>query len=1375
MDTFGSPTEVQKAAWPAIEAGRHTLVSAPTGTGKTLSAFLVFIDKLGKQARAGQLKEELQLIYVSPLKSLAADIRENLNRPLTGIGGGELDGITTAIRTGDTTQSERRRMVSHPPHILIITPESLYLMLTSKSGQTVLKTAGAVIIDELHALIDTKRGAHLMLSLARLDKLCGKNLQRIGLSATIEPLETAAAYLAPEPAVIAAPVMKKKISIEVAATLPSAGKRRKDPVWEELAQAVYKQCLNSRSVIAFAEARRYAEKLAYFVNRLGGEDFAKVHHGSLSKAQRAEVEEELRSGRLRLLCATSSMELGIDVGDVDQVLQIGCPRTISGTMQRLGRAGHGPGRVSVMYMYPRTVLEALHCGMTAQVALEGGVEHAKPPERCLDVLAQHLVSMAAVSGYTVEDVLPLLSRAYSFKDVTKEEVEAVLRMLAGDYEHAKEIPVRPRILYDRIHGRVEADNYSRMLAVSAGGTIPDKGLYTVKTQEGVKLGELDEEFVYESYIGDRFLLGSFAWKIVSKDKDSVIVTQAPVDGARLPFWKGEAKGRDRKTSLSFGRILRLLGGLAGQEAKNHEKQALTEELEHMGFHESTADSVADLIRRQIAATGCLPDDRTIVMEHFTDQNGCHQIMVHSLFGKRVNTPLSLLVQYAAREISGVNLGCVDDEEGFLLYPYGDDILPERLLYLAGPDTAAEILEAILPVTPVFGITFRYNAARALMMGMRHSGRQPLWMQRLKSTQMLDNVLEDKEHPLVRETIRECLEDLWDVAGVIKVLEDIRAGLIAVREIYVDTPSPMSLPLQWQVEAAEMYQYTPVTQGMREAAYDELRQMDKLKPTAEALAKVQDGKKLPEDEKRLHSFLIMEGDLTAGELDVPVEWLESLAAQGLALYKEPGFWIAAEHEEEYAEWQEGEEPDSAIQAGMHIIRRMLYYRGAKSEKEIAVRYFLSELKVREALHMLLSSGEIVEDRELYYHSKLYDKARKNTIETMRRQAVTCQPEKYASLMARFARINAPSEEQVKQTVERYVNRAFPAALWESVIFPQRVKNYSEAMLDRLLGQGEYYWQLNPDGSLCFKRTEDIDWEQEGKEPLPEWEEGEKLLYQELRKRGASFLQALNKAVPELDNRKVLLKLAERGAVCADSFVPVRQWLAKDKITKASARQRVNVRVKALSAGRWDVIRPSVVRKNEELLEKLLRDSIILCRETFRQSAEAGSGMTGNRDFTWSIALSILRIQEYTGQVRRGYFIEGMSGAQFVRGQDYAAVMAALADREAEIIWLNAADPAQMWGKALGHMEGRSFLNVPGTAVALKEGRPAAVLERQGKVLRVWEEAELSDILEEFVRVFKGRQLFPDLRRLVIKEYPASAAEILKEAGFLKEMQDFVLYK
>ena len=453
-----------------------------------------------------------------------------------------------------------------------------------------------------------------------------------------------------------------------------------------------------------------------------------------------------------------------------------------------------------------------------------------------------------------------------------QEVESVLRMLAGDYEHKRDIPARPRVLYDRIHGCVEGDGYSRMLAISAGGTIPDKGMYTVRTEEGVKVGEADEEFVYETQKGDRFILGAFAWKVVHISRDTVTVTQAPVEGARLPFWKGELKGRNKETGIQFGKMFRNLEQAAG-EGK------LTKALTEMGLDESAATMAGEYLKRQIASTGALPTDKCILAEHFRDQSGNWQLMVHSVFGMEV--------------------GCVDEEDGFLLYSYGDRAVPEGLLLRIIPETAERILSALLPATPVFNMAFRYNCGRALMMGAKGSGRQPLWMQRLRSAEMLEQVVREKEHPLVRETRRECMEQIWDVEGTRDVIEQIRLGEISVREIYTETASPMSLPLQWSQEAAVMYDYAPTPRGIHGAVEEALKQeKGALSPGIRELAQTQAREKLPENEKQLHSLLMAEGDLAAGELDVPVEWLEELSRDGRAVYLEQGIWIAAEHEQVY---------------------------------------------------------------------------------------------------------------------------------------------------------------------------------------------------------------------------------------------------------------------------------------------------------------------------------------------------------------------------------------------------------------------------------------------------------------------------------------------
>ncbi|MDR1665029.1 MAG: DEAD/DEAH box helicase [Clostridiales bacterium] len=1388
-ETLGAPTPVQEAAWPAIAAGGHALVSAPTGTGKTLSAFLVFIDRLKAEARSGSLKKELRLIYISPLKALAGDIRENLHRPLYGIreDNGFANEIRVAVRTGDTPGYERQKMVKNPPHILITTPESLYLLLTSVSGRGMLKTARAVIIDELHALIDAKRGAHLTLSLARLDKLCGKPLQRVGLSATIQPLPVAAEYLAGDgsPVTIAAPNMKKAIRIEVNAPVENMRLLPQGNIWPELARAVYEQCYGARSVIVFTDGRMYAERLAYHINQLAGENFSRTHHGCVSREQRQEAEEDLRSGNLRLLVATSSMELGIDVGEIDKVIQIAYPKSVSSLLQRLGRAGHNPGRVSVMHLYPRTQAEGLYCGLTASVASEGGIEKLRPPRLCLDVLAQHLVSMSAVESYTEEDVLALTSRAYPFSEITVEDIKSVLRMLAGDYEHARDLPARPRILYDRIHGRAEGDAYSRMLAVSAGGTIPDTGQFAVKTENNVKIGELDEEFVFEARVGDKFTLGAFAWKISAMDKDAVFVAQSTPEGAQPPFWRNARASRRLSTGLAFGKKMREMTGAGNRDG-------IIKILRGMGLDEAMADNTAGVILRQLEATGALPDDRTVIAEHFRDKAGDRQVMIHSVYGKQVNAPLAILLQEAAQRITGTDVSVFDDDDGVLLMARGGRELPEGLLKTILPSTARGILEAALPATPLFNMAFRYNAGRALMMGVRSGKRNPLWVQRLRASEMLNAVIRDDNHPLIRETKRECAEDYWDLPGLITVLAQIQSGSIALRELRLEEPSPMSLPLRREAESAFMYNYFPGTRNIGEAAAQALKDVQKLKPASEQLARASERKKRPEDEKQLHSLLMTEGDVMAEEINappeyvqgrnagptppgfipVPAEWFENLAAQGRALYIEPGLWIAAEHRDLYEAALCSPTDDTAnavpCPARKTVVRRMLRYRGAHSAATLAERYRWTVDEAAQVLASLEASGEAVADGGVYYHADLYEYARRETVAARRGQIKTQPPQAYAALIAHRLRVSAPPGEQLSAAFASLRGSAFPPALWEGALLPARVRHYRAAMLDALLSEGEWFWKLREDGgafALEFLPAADMDWDYDLSGAAETLTGGERRVYEILRKRGASFITALETAASsEEPVYDILVSLMEKGLVYSDSFTPVRNWLDKGKIQKRSVKRRVGARVRTMTAGRWDLVRPVKTPSLEQEITRAFAQWVVLCRET-----AAASGLN------WALALSVLRVWEYTGRARRGYFVEGLSGAQFIREEDYAAAVPALENPPDNTVWLAASDPAQTWGKFFPHDAGRAFLCVPGTAAALRKGAPVAAFERYGQALRVFDGESLPRALRLFMEEYTEKRLFPEKKRLTVKQYPAEAAQALSEAGFVKVMMDFAAYQ
>ncbi len=1349
---IGTPTPVQQEGWPAIAAGGHVLISAPTGTGKTLSAFLVFVDRLKEQARRGELPETLQLIYISPLKSLGNDIRENLKRPNSGIEGPEL---RVAIRTGDTTQQERRQMLARPPQILITTPESLYLLLTSRSGRNFLESARAIVIDELHALIDGKRGAHLMLSLARLDKLCGKPLQRIGLSATIEPLSMAARYLAsPDPAAIIAPKMKKSVDIEVNSPLPDMRVLPEGTIWPELARAVYEHAQSARTVIAFVEGRAQAERLAHGVNAIAGEGFARTHHGCVSKEQRLEAERQLRSGELRVLCATSSMELGIDVGDVDLVLQIGFPRTISSAMQRLGRAGHNPGRTSVMHMFPHTAAEGIFCGLTARVALDGGIERARPPRKCLDVLAQHLVSMASDSGYTVDEAMEVIARAEPFQEVTRAEVTEVLRMLAGDFEHQRDHPARARVLYDRIHDVVSGDQYTRMLALSAGGTIPDRGMFMVRTAEGTRLGELDEEYVFEARVGDKFLLGAFAWRIAEIQRDAVVVTPATPEGAQSPFWKGDGSGRPYQTGLAFGRLWREMG-------EAHRAGTLIDTLKKLTLDNAAADNAYDVIDRQIQATGCLADDRTILVEHYQGQSGEHQVMVHSAFGGQVNAGLSLLAREEARRLTGLDMNVYDNDDGFLLMPYASEQdLPDGLLQRIRPESAKAMLSALLPATPLFNMAFRYNAGRALLMGARQGKRVPLWVQRIRGAQALGDAALRPDHPLMVETRRECMEEYWDLDALEEVLRNIQSCNIQVREVHLAAPSPLSLPFRRAVEAEMMYNYFPTPSNAFRAVEQALSGEMTIAPAKELLDKAAERARLPEDAQQLHALLMAEGDLMAGEIDVPVQWLTALSRDDRALYIEPGLWIAAEHQAEYeAALESG---DAEAQA--RVIRRCLRYRGAQSVSTLRERYLLPEPALLAALSALLAEAAIVRDGELYYHKEVYGRAQRATIRMRREQIETMPRARYQQLLARGVRVPGDAAEQLHRAVETLSGQVCPAAYWETVLLPQRVPGYRPALLDELLAGGLYYWQMEPGerAQLAFHPQESMDWSRPAlamQEPLSE---AERRVAETLDRRGASFAQSLSGVLPGGAAVPTLQALAERGLARADSFVPVRQRLEREEMESGSAKVRARAKATAALSGRWELSRERVQETMEQALERQFDRARILCRETMQ-------GMP------WGEALQTLRVWEYVGRVRRGYFIEGLSGAQFVREKDFTQVVVSLRETVGECMWLSAVDPAQQWGKALAHMPGRQFMCVPGTAVGLMGGKPVAVLERNGQTLRVFDEGALEEALRAFSRDFQQKRVFCAKPRVTVKQYPKEAAEALEKAGFARQMLDYELWR
>ncbi|MCL2498478.1 MAG: DEAD/DEAH box helicase, partial [Symbiobacteriaceae bacterium] len=862
-EQVGIPTPVQEEGWPVILRGENALLTAPTGTGKTLAAFLAAINRFYLKYLAGESQGGLRVLYLSPLKSLTNDMYHNLQRPIQGLGLTSV--LKVAVRNSDTSPKDRRTTLRHPPHILLTTPESLFVLLTAKNGRTMLQNVETVIVDEVHALLDSKRGTHLALSLERLEALVGKPLQRVGLSATVNPVETAAAFLVgfsqeePRPVQIIAPPTVKRAQVQVTSPVEDMRVLPEGTIWPEICKTIYNLAKEVRTTLVFLNHRAPCEKVAHGINSLYGGAFALTHHGCVSKEQRLEAERLLKAGELRCLCATSSMELGIDVGEVDLVLQVAAPPSVASGLQRMGRAGHTPQSVSVMHLLPRTVADSLACGFIAESVAAGAMEEAVIPQNCLDVLAQHCVSMAAVEEWQVADILQLARQAYPYRQLNLPELETVLAMLYGDYEHREEKPVYPRLNYDRIQGLVSAAPSSRMLALLSGGTIPDRGYYGVVLEDGTRLGELDEVFVFESRLGDRFMLGAFAWQIQRVDRDRVVVKPVSTAGARSPFWQGDWHGR----KYSFGkRIGAVMGRLEGIEKSRELEKALSQELM---LDEAAAANVARLLIAQREANGCLPTDKRIVVEHFRDAQGNASAVIYMSYGGRVNLGLLMLLEHTLAG-EGETVQFMQNEEGLLLHSLDNRRLPAGLLQRLPEQGVPELLRRLLPHNPLFAMVFRYNASRALMMGMRQRGRVPLWVQRLRSDEALQRALSYPDHPLLVETMQDCLENYLDLAGITEVIAALKSGQIAVREVYHEQPSPMAIEYQRMFEGEYMYaDPKPEKTVTRTGALVEVLPSLAAAPEAEDLLQVA-ALPLPEDSMEMHRYLMISGDLRLQDID-----------------------------------------------------------------------------------------------------------------------------------------------------------------------------------------------------------------------------------------------------------------------------------------------------------------------------------------------------------------------------------------------------------------------------------------------------------------------------------------------------------------------------
>src|SRR3954463_1676567 len=862
--TFEGPTPAQEQGWPAIASGEHTLIQAPTGSGKTLAAFLYGIDRLTAEPGAG-----LRLLYVSPLKALNYDVERNLRGPLAGL----QSELRVAVRTGDTPQKERAAMLREPPDILITTPESLFLLLTSRARE-LLRSVDTLILDEVHAVAGTKRGAHLALSVERLEARGGQPIQRIGLSATQRPLEEIGRFVSGgRPIELVDAGVAKELDLEgvvPVGDMREPGESREEgyearSIWPSIYPALVELVRAHRSTIVFVNNRRLAERLALRLKELAEEEIARAHHGSLAREQRTQIEEDLKAGRIPCLVATSSLELGIDMGAVDLVVQVESPKSVARGLQRIGRSGHSLGEVSRGRIFPKFRADLLESAVVAQRMREGLIEETQIPRNPLDVLAQHIVAICADEEVEVGELHELVRRAYPFADLSRAQLENVLDMLAGRYPSDEFAELRPRIIWDRTAGTLRGRPGARRLAVPNARTIPDRGLFGVfiAGETGGRVGELDEEMVYEARAGQVIVLGASSWRIEEITRDRVLVSPAPGVPGAVPFGKGEGVGRPYELGEAIGKFAREL--LAARDPKVPD------------LDERAERNLIAFLREQERATGALPSDRTVVVERFRDEIGDWRVCILTPFGARVHAPWAMAVGARLRESLGLEVQSIWSDDGIAFHLPDADSPPATDLLVLDPDELEDLVLAEVGQTALFGARFRENAARALLIPRRRPGeRTPLWQQRLKAQGLLQVARKYSSFPIVLETYRECLQDVFDLPALKQLLSRVRAREIDLVDVETATASPYASSLLFDYIATYMYEDdTPPAERRAQALSldrDLLRELlgqEELRELidADALADVESSlRPRPSSPDLLHDALRLRGDYRVGEFD-----------------------------------------------------------------------------------------------------------------------------------------------------------------------------------------------------------------------------------------------------------------------------------------------------------------------------------------------------------------------------------------------------------------------------------------------------------------------------------------------------------------------------
>ncbi len=1315
--SFAAPTQAQELGWDAISRGDHTLIHAPTGSGKTLAAFLWAIDKLATEPTPPP-RERCRVLYVSPMKALAYDIERNLRAPLTGIhvAAEQLDlpppRVTTGMRTGDTPATERTAMLRNPPDILITTPESLYLMLTSRARE-MLASVQYVIVDEIHSVAGTKRGSHLSISMERLAAITATPPQRIGLSATQRPLQTIAEFLGggerstpdepwvPRPVTVVDAPWENELEIEIVVpvadmvrpeeTAPAAGDAdnpARKSIWPAVYPKLLELVLDHTSTLLFVNSRGLAERLAAEINRLADRELVQSHHGSVSREQRLEIESRLKSGELRGVVATSTLELGIDMAAIDLVVLVESPSSVARGLQRVGRAGHQVGAPSKARVFPKHRGDLLETAVVVERMYAGAIEQTSVPQNPLDVLAQQLVAMAAVEEIDVDETFDLIRSAFPYRELSRTSFEAVLDMLAGRYPSDEFAELRPRIVWDRIENTITPRGNAKMLAVTNPGTIPDRGLYTVVLPGGGRIGELDEEMVYESRVGDTFVLGSTSWKISEVTHDRVIVAPAPGEpGAKLPFWHGDGPGRPLELGRAVGAFVRDIG------AKT-ETDAIAALQADYRLDSWAAGNLAAFLAEERDVAGVLPSDRNIVVQRFRDEIGDWRTVLLSPYGARVHAPWALAARRRYRDVHGVEADVVWSDDGIIFrFPDVDDPPPTAEIIIA-PDEIDELVLEETGHSALFASRFREAAARALLLPRRRPGsRTPLWLQRRRASDLLDIARRFPSFPIVLETYREVLQDYFDLPALRGLLADIDRRVIRVSEVELNGPSPFATSLMFDFIASFMYEYdaplaekraTALTldRGLLRELLGDPQFRDLLDPDVIAAVELELQRLAPERHiagaDALHDGLRQLGPLSrdaiSARVDDPKEidgWLDTLSISRRAIPVRIGGidrWAAVE---DIAKLRDalGVQPPPGIPSALlepvpdplgDVVGRYARTHAPFPAEQAAKDLGLAEPVVTEVLNRLERESRVASGAYQpgghgteWVDLEVLRRLRRRSLAVLRREVEAVDGYRLGLFLPMWHGVGNKSAgpTRLPEVVRALQGRAVPASILERDVLSDRMA-YNPADLDRLLASGDVVWiGRGPLGAndgkvaLYFRDHVPLLHTPTDSTDMPE-SDAHEALRQHLSQRGASFFSDLYVATGGGDQQTVvdaLWDLVWSGEVTNDTFAPLRAFAGTKKRSKSS-RPNLRQSVPLAGSGRWYLVRdllgdepgPEPEQRAKALAEQLLERHGVVTRP-----AVLAEGITGG----FSGLYPVFAAMEDTGKVRRGYFIEALGGAQF----------------------------------------------------------------------------------------------------------------------------------